>query len=127
MSISSGNVWLTPVRSTVTFVTVPDNPDTAMFDGYGDPAALSLIVIAAGLENALPPHGEPVGVGVAEFVRVAVAVAVFVGVPLGEAVGVNVGEGEAVAVGVGVPQVVVSVKVHPPLMLPTSTPRSSRT
>ena len=114
-------------RSTVTFVTVPDNPATAIFDGYGEPAALSLIVIAAGFENAVPPQGDPVGVGVAEFVRVAVTVAVFVGVPLGEAVAVNVGEGDAVAVAVGVPQAVVSVTVHPPLIVPTSAPRSSLT
>jgi len=51
MSTSSGKVWLTPVRVTVALVTVPVNPDTVTFDGYGDPAALSLIVIGAEFVN----------------------------------------------------------------------------
>src|SRR4051812_29873285 len=50
-SMSSGKVWFTPVRSTVTFVIVPERPPTVMFDGYGLPAALSLIVIGAAFVN----------------------------------------------------------------------------
>jgi len=89
-----------PLRVAVTAVTVPVKPDTAMFDGYGLPAALSLIVIAAVLENATAHVGPEVGVAVAVDVLVAVDV------PLGDAVAVRVGLGLAVAVAVGEPQVV---------------------
>lgn len=83
-------------------MTVPANPDTVMFDGYGLDAALSLIVIAAVFEKFPGVHaGVPVKVAVG--VDVAVAVAVFVAVFVGVFVAVNVGVGDAVAVDVGVP------------------------
>jgi hypothetical protein len=98
--MSSGNVWLMPVRSTVTLVTVPDNPATEMFEGYGDPAALSRIVMAAVFDRSAPHVG--VGLAVAVAVAVKVAVAVFVAVPVFVGVKVFVGVGDAVAVLVGV-------------------------
>jgi len=127
ISMSSGKVWLIPVRFTVTFVMLPPSPDTGIFDGYGEPAALSLIVIVDVFEKLAGVHdGVPVAVAVAvgEFVGVFVgvfvgpAVGVFVGVPVGPAVGVFVGVFVGVPVGVkvgvfvGVP-VTVGVGVGP--------------
>ena len=129
ISISSGKVCETPVRSTVTFVTLPVNPVTVMSEGYGEPGAASLIAIAPLLEKS---PGVQAGVPVKVAVAVAVAVEVFVGVLVDVIVGVNV----AVEVLVGVPvlvgdpgtQIVVMMcRAHPPLMLPKSVVASSRT
>lgn len=97
-SMSSGNVWPKPVRVTVTFVTFPVNPATEMFDGYGEPAELSLIVIGAEFEKVFTGGGVPVAVAVAVFV----AVFVFVGLGLAVAVPVAVDVDVPVNVGVGV-------------------------
>ena len=104
-----------------------------MFEGYGEAAALSLIVIPAAFAKFAGVHA-PVGVGVAEFVAVPVAVAVEVAVPVavavlvGVAVFVRVGELVGVLVGVGqTPESVIMLSSHPPAMLPTSEPESSRT
>jgi hypothetical protein len=80
--MSPGKVWLIPMRSTVTFVTVPVSPATAIFDGYGAPAARSLIAIAAAFAKSFEqvPIGDAVAVAVAVFVFVGVPVAVFVAV-----------------------------------------------
>jgi len=56
-----------------------------MFDGYGEPAALSLIVIGALFEKLTAHVGPPVGVAVGVDVLVEVGVA---GVPVDVAVGV---------------------------------------
>ena len=88
--------------------------------------------------NPEPPTGVAVAVGVNVFVAVAVGVYVFVAVAVAVNVFVAVADGVnvfvAVAVGVSVavevatPQTsVVTVNSHPPLMLPTSPPRSSTT
>jgi len=92
MSRSPGNVCVSPVISSVTFVIFPVSPDTVKFDGYGLAGEASLIVMAAGFEKFDAQVGPPVGVaaGVDVFVEVGVE-----GVPLGLAVGVFV----AVAVG----------------------------
>jgi len=58
-------------------MTSPVNPATAMFDGYGEPAVLSLIVMLAVFEKLLGVH---VGVDDAVAVAVGVSVGVFVGV-----------------------------------------------
>ena len=67
--------------------------------------------------------------GVHEGLAVGVAVFVAVAVEVDVAVDVNVGAGVPVDVAVGVPPqlFVVMCRAHPPLMLPTSTPTSSRT
>ena len=149
ISRSSGNVWVKPVRSTVTLVTVPVNPDTVMSEGYGLDAALSLIVIAVAFAKFPGVHaGVPVkvAVGVEVAVAVKVGVAVFVGVfvevrvgvfvavlvDVGELVAVdvavNVGAGDAVAVAVGVLHVPSLLKISENLRIePVSTPALSDT
>src|SRR3977135_1325818 len=100
------------------------------------------MVIAAALANVSVQVGPGVGVAVGVGVGVGVAgvgggdgvgVGVGVGVP-GVAVGVGVGvagvgETEAVGLGVGDGQapLVEMLKLHPPVMVPTSPPRSSTT
>ena len=139
ISTSSGNVWLIPVRSTVTLVTLPDNPETRISDGYGLAIARSLIVMAAVLEKLAGVHaGVPVKIAVAVAVAVdvdvdvavavAVLVAVLVGVIVAVLVGVPVFVGVDVEVGVPATQLSVTMcNVQPPLMLPTSAVASSRT
>jgi hypothetical protein len=77
-------------------------------------------------------QGVVLGVAVAEAVAVGVGVAgVAVGVGVGvDGVGVGVGvPGVTVGLGVGVAQMplVLMLKLHPPVMVPTSPPRSSTT
>ena len=91
MSMVSGHGWLRPVSSAVTFVTVPDSPDTVIVDGYGEPAELLLMVTGAVFEKCPNAH---VGVGLA------VAVAVRVGVHVAVAVAIGVVVIDTVAVGV---------------------------
>ena len=69
ISISDGKVWVRFLSLTTTLVTVPLNPATVMFDGYGAPAPLSGIVIAVALVNVVwlqgvgEADGEGDGVG----------------------------------------------------------------
>ena len=95
---------------------VPDNPETVMFEGYGEaglgvPVA-SLIVIGAGLVN---PGGVCPGVGVV----------VAVGVTAGVVVGVAAGVGVAVGSGVELPVVIISE--YPPDITPESPVNESMT
>jgi hypothetical protein len=61
MSTSSGKLWLNPLRVTVTFVTFPSMPLTAMLDGYGidavGGATVSAIVIGVEFVNVAGAHG----------------------------------------------------------------------
>jgi hypothetical protein len=151
-SMSPGKVWFTPFSFTVTFKTVPDNPATAMFEGYGvaapcvTPGAPAGIVIAVAFVNVITQPGVGVGVTVGVGVGVAgvgvgdtVAVGVGVGVAgvgvggtvgLGDAVGVGVAVGLTVGLGVGLDgqgPVVAMVSSHPVAKLPTSPLASSKT
>jgi hypothetical protein len=81
MSTSSGNVWPKLFSATVTWVTVPTNPEIASVAGYGVAAPPPLIVIAVGLQ---PPGQVPVIVTVKLQVPPAKAVQVTVVVPIGK-------------------------------------------
>ncbi len=50
MSMSAGNVWLSPVMVTLTSVIAPVTPETTQVDGYGVAGPASLIVIAPPLQ-----------------------------------------------------------------------------
>jgi len=89
--MSSGKVWVRPLSLTVTFVTVPVKPETAMFDGYG---------LAGPLVVAGCPPGILINV---EFVKVGHIPGVGVGFGVGDATGV--GDAPGVGVGVTVPHV----------------------
>ena len=51
------NVWLTPLRVTVAFSTLPKRPATLMTAGEGLAGSVSLIVIAAELEKVVATPG----------------------------------------------------------------------
>src|SRR5262249_39010174 len=52
---SCGRLSVSPFKSTVTLLIVPDSPETKMFDGYGVATALSLRVTPESeLQNWLP-------------------------------------------------------------------------
>ena len=81
---------------------MPVKPDTVISEGYGEPAALSLMAMAFALTNVAGVQaavGVNVGVGVDVFVAVPVFVAV--AVLVGVVVFVNVGDSVAVDVAVG--------------------------
>ncbi|PYJ08219.1 MAG: hypothetical protein DMF06_13325 [Verrucomicrobia bacterium] len=106
ISISDGKVWVRFLSLTITLVTVPVRPATVMLEGYGAPAPLSGMVIAAGLVNEFWPQG--VGVGV----TVGLGVGVGVGIGVGVGVGEGVIPGLRVGTGVGVTAIVVKGSIY---------------
>ena len=107
----------------MTFVTVPDRPDTETLDGYGLAGpVVAGIVTGAGFAKLPGVHeGDPVGDADGTFVAVEVGVLVEVLVDAGVPVGVSV------AVGIGPQLSVVICSAQPPFILPISMPASSRT